>query len=62
MKRIIDFNCLPMQEYTKPAMRVVMLQHQQIICVSPNSYGNKTFGTYRNSGDEITDGDEGDII
>jgi len=39
-KKEIDFNSLPKQEYMKPAMRVVKLQHKcQILNGSPETYG-----------------------
>ena len=50
------------RQYMKPAMRVVKLQHQHIICASPNGYNNKPLSTYRNSGDKITDSDIDDIF
>ena len=46
------------RQYMKPAMRVVKIQHQHIICVSPAGYDGKSLGTHRSSGDKITDDDE----
>ena len=50
------------REYMKPAMRVVKLQHQHIICTSPGGYGGHTLGTYRDSDEQITDGEEDEIF
>ena len=50
------------KEYLKPTMRVVKLQHQHIICTSPGGYNGQSLGTYRGSGEQITDGDEDDIF
>lgn len=50
------------RQYMKPAMREVEIRHQHIICTSPNGYNGQSLGTYRDSGDKITDSDEGDIF
>ena len=52
-KKEIDFNSLPKQEYMKPAMRVVKLQHKcQILNGSPETYGmNRNLQT-----EEVTEG------
>ena len=52
-------------EYMKPAMRMVEIQQRHIICDSPlgyDGYNGQSLGTYRNSGDEITDGEEDEIF
>ena len=48
------------RQYMKPAMQVVKLQQQHIICSSPDGYDSKSLDTYRDDGDEVTD--EGDIF
>ena len=48
------------RQYMKPAMQVVKLQHQHIICSSPDGYDSKPLDTYRDDGDEVID--EGDIF
>ena len=42
MKKVIDFNRLPKQEYMKPAMQVIEIRQQHHILVG--SPGAKSFG------------------
>ena len=48
------------QAYTKPAIRVVKIQQQQIICNSPNGYSGQTLQMHRGgtSNDQIDDEDK----
>ena len=39
MEKVIDFNCLPKQEYIKPQMKVVKIQHSKVLS---GSYGAKS--------------------
>lgn len=39
MKKVIDFNRLPKQEYMKPQMKVVMIQQSKMLCGSPGAKG-----------------------
>ena len=56
MKKVIDFNRLPKQEYMKPTMRVVTLQqHMQMLCGSPYDNVRSPLDTYDDSDDIITD-------
>ena len=32
MEKVIDFNLLPKQEYIKPQMKVVKIQHSKMLC------------------------------
>ena len=50
------------REYMKPAMRVVKLQQQHIICTSPGGYNNQSLGTYRDADEKVTDSDIEDIF
>lgn len=43
------------RQYMKPAIRVVEMQHRQIICTSPggpDSYNSKTLNTNRGASDD----------
>ena len=39
IKKVIDFNRLPKQEYMKPQMKVVMIQQSMMLCSSPGAKG-----------------------
>ncbi len=43
------------RQYMKPTMRVVEIRHQHFICTSPDGYDNQSLGTYRGSGEEVTE-------
>ena len=50
------------RKYMTPAMRVVEIRHQHIICTSPNGYNGQSLGTYRDTEDKINVGEEGEIF
>lgn len=41
------------QAYMKPAMRVVKIQYQHIICTSSNDYSGKSMQMHSGSGNQI---------
>ena len=57
-KKVIDFSNLPKQEYMKPAMRVVKLQHKcKILSGSPQNFGmNRNLQTPANEEDCVDEG------
>jgi len=55
MKKVIDFNRLPKQEYMKPTMRVVKIQQTQMLCGSPYDDIKSPLDTYDDPEDVITD-------
>ena len=63
MKKVIDFNRLPKQEYIKPTMCVVKLMNGSSLLVgsatSYDNFGDFPFGTYEGDDETI---DEDDVI
>ena len=56
MKKVIDFNRLPKQEYMKPTMRVVTLQqHTHLLAGSNYDSVKSPLDTYDDDDDVITD-------
>ena len=55
IKKVIDFNRLPKQEYMKPTMRVVEIRQHQMLCSSTYNNVQTPLDTYDDPEDVITD-------
>ena len=53
MEKVIDFNLLPKQEYIKPQMKVVKIQHSKVLS---GSYGAKSLRLPGGEGLTMPDG------
>ena len=50
------------RQYMKPTMKVVKIHQPHLLCGSPKGMNGRTFSTYRDTDDKITNDDPDEIF